>query len=326
MVMKSTLLLRHLRVENANAISGLTYGFPAISHFLGFTHALSRRLEQAFGLTLGGCAVIAHHTELQSQPLGNRREQVFALTRNPLTKEGNTAPFNEEGRIHLDITLLIECDFDADRLPKGESLEQRIRELHAWFEHTVPTLRLAGGTITNLGQVQWREHYEERELRRLCMSLLPGFALVCRHDLLKAHHQQRLNAEPDCELFDSLLDFVTLRHQALQDDNGAVSWQQLNKPAPGYLVPLAVGYQGISPLHEPGSIPSSRDQETPFRFVESIYTVGQWVSPHRIQDIDTLLWRYRHQEPYYLCENHYQTPELEWDELDAEPFMANDLF
>ncbi|WP_279456876.1 type I-F CRISPR-associated protein Csy2 [Aeromonas veronii] len=52
--MKSTLLLRHLKVENANAISGLTYGFPAISHFLGFTHALSRRLEQAFGLTLGG--------------------------------------------------------------------------------------------------------------------------------------------------------------------------------------------------------------------------------------------------------------------------------
>ena len=51
--MKSTLLLRHLKVENANAISGLTYGFPAISHFLGFTHALSRRLEQEHGLTLG---------------------------------------------------------------------------------------------------------------------------------------------------------------------------------------------------------------------------------------------------------------------------------
>lgn len=51
--MRSTLLLRHLKVENANAISGLTYGFPAISHFLGFTHALSRRLEQEHGLTLG---------------------------------------------------------------------------------------------------------------------------------------------------------------------------------------------------------------------------------------------------------------------------------
>lgn len=324
--MKSTLLLRHLKVENANAISGLTYGFPAISHFLGFTHALSRRLEQAYGLTLGGCAVIAHQTGLQSQPLGNRREQVFALTRNPLTKEGKTAPFNEEGRMHLDISLLIECDFDADRLPREASLDQRIHKLQAWFERTVPTLRLAGGTITSLELVQWRERYDERELHRLRMSLLPGFALVCRHDLLTEHHQQRLKVAPDSELLDSLLDFVTLRQQAQQDETGTVSWQQLAKPASGYLVPLAVGYQGISPLHEPGSIPSSRDQQTPFRFVESIYTLGQWISPHRIQDLATLLWRYRHQEPYYLCENRYQAPTLEWDENDAEPFMANDLF
>lgn len=316
--MKSTLLLRHLKVENANAISGLTYGFPAISHFLGFTHALSRRLEQDFGLTLGGCAVIAHRTGLQSQPLGNRREQVFALTRNPLTKEGKTAPFNEEGRVHLDISLLIECDFNVDNLPRGGSQDQRIQALQAWFERTAPTLRLAGGTITSLGLVQWRERYEGRELRHLCMGLLPGFALVCRHDLLTLHHQQRLSTEPGCELLDSLLDFVTLSHQAQQDEAGAVSWQQLAKPVSGYLVPLAVGYQGISPLHEPGTIPSSRDQETPFRFVESIYTLGQWVSLHRIQSLDTLLWRYRHQEPYYLCENHYIAPSLSVEEDDEE--------
>ncbi|HEH9400572.1 TPA: type I-F CRISPR-associated protein Csy2 [Aeromonas sobria] len=318
MGMKSTLLLRHLKVENANAISGLTYGFPAISHFLGFTHALSRRLEQNYGLTLGGCAVIAHHTVLQSQSLGNRREQVFALTRNPLTKEGKTAPFNEEGRVHLDISLLIECDFNVDNLPRGGSQDQRIQALQAWFERTAPTLRLAGGTITSLGLVQWRERYEGRELRHLCMGLLPGFALVCRHDLLTLHHQQRLSTEPGGELLDSLLDFVTLRYQAQQDEAGAVSWLQLAKPASGYLVPLAVGYQGISSLHEPGSVLSSRDQETPFRFVESIYTLGQWVSPHRIQSLDALLWRYRHQEPYYLCENHYIAPFLSIEEDDEE--------
>lgn len=316
--MKSPLLLHHLKVENANAISGLTYGFPAISHFLGFTHALSRRLEKEYGLALGGCAVIVHHTELQSQPLGNRGEQVFALTRNPLVKGKKTgeftpAPFNEEGRMHFDISLMIECDFDADNLPQGVSLDQRIHDLQAWFERTVPTLRLAGGTITSLGLVHWRERYEGRELRRLCMGMLPGFALVCRHDLLTLHHQQRLSTEPSSELLDSLLDFVTLRYQA-----GAVNWQPLAKPAPGYLVPLAVGYQGISPLHDPGSIPSSRDQETPFRFVESIYTLGQWVSLHRIQSLDTLLWHYRHQEPYYLCENHYIAPSLSVEEDDEE--------
>lgn len=317
--MKSTLLLRHLKVENANAINGLTYGFPAISNFLGFTHALSRRLEQAFNLTLGGCAVVAHKTELQSRPLGNRREQVFALTRNPLTKEGKTAPFNEEGRMHLDISLLIECEFNAEQLPGEGSNQQAIANLQSWFERVVPTLRLAGGTILSLEAVRWSESLDKRALRKLRMSLLPGFALVSRHDLLTEHHQARQQQAADAELLDSLLDFVAIQHRAEQAE-GEVSWRQQPKPGSGYLVPIAVGYQAISPLHAPGSIPSSRDRETPFRFVESIYSLGQWISPHRVDDLDSLLWRYRHQEPYYLCENQYLLPELpiSEDEEDDE--------
>lgn len=323
--MKSTLLLRHLKVENANAISGLTYGFPAISNFLGFTHALSRRLEQAFGLTLGGCAVVAHRTELQSSPLGNRREQVFALTRNPLTKEGKTAPFNEEGRMHLDISLLIECEFNADQLPGEGSLPQAIANLQSWFERVIPSLRLAGGTILSLAAVRWSESLDKKALRKLRMSLLPGFVLVSRHTLLIEHHQARQQQAADAELLDSLLDFVAIQHRAEQAE-GEVSWRQQPKPGPGYLVPIAVGYQAISPLHAPDSIPSSRDRETPFRFVESIYSLGQWISPHRVDDLDSLLWRYRHQEPNYLCENRYQEPDQVLDESDTELVMANDLF
>ena len=44
------LLLPHLRVQNANAISSpLTWGFPAPTAFLGFVHALERRLLGRFG-------------------------------------------------------------------------------------------------------------------------------------------------------------------------------------------------------------------------------------------------------------------------------------
>lgn len=325
--MKSTLLLRHLKVENANAIGGLTYGFPAISNFLGFTHALSRRLEQAFGLTLGGCAVVAHKTELQSRPLGNRRQQVFALTRNSLVKdkkkagEFKPAPFNEEGRMHLDISLLIECEFTADQLPGQGSLPQAISNLQTWFERVIPTLRLAGGTILSLEEGRWSESLDERALRKLRMSLLPGFALVSRHKLLTEHHQARQQQAADVELLDSLLDFVAIQHRAEQAE-GEVSWRQQPKPGPGYLVPIAVGYQAISPLHAPGSIPSSRDRETPFRFVESIYSLGQWISPHRIDDLESLLWRYRHQEPYYLCENQYLLPELPISEDEEDEFIS----
>ena len=44
--MSYLLLLPHIRIENANAVAGLTWGFPAITHFLGYVHALSRRVSE----------------------------------------------------------------------------------------------------------------------------------------------------------------------------------------------------------------------------------------------------------------------------------------
>ncbi len=44
--MKAFIRLGYVKIENANAIAGLTYGFPAITSFLGFTHTLSRQLRE----------------------------------------------------------------------------------------------------------------------------------------------------------------------------------------------------------------------------------------------------------------------------------------
>src|SRR5687767_14223913 len=103
--MKALLTIRNICVDNANAIAGLTYGFPAVSHFLGFTHALSRKLTRKLGVALGGCAVVCHSHKVQAYQPSGWGDYVFALTRNPLTKEGDTAPFNEEGRMHMEVTL-----------------------------------------------------------------------------------------------------------------------------------------------------------------------------------------------------------------------------
>ena len=44
-------LIKKIRILNANAISSpLTYGFPAISGFIGSVHALSRKISQQDGL------------------------------------------------------------------------------------------------------------------------------------------------------------------------------------------------------------------------------------------------------------------------------------
>lgn len=325
--MKSLLQLRHIRVENANAITGLTWGFPGIANFLGFTHALSRKLDQRCGLTLGDCAVICHEHQVQAYQPGGWGEHVFALTRNPLTREGNTAPFNEEGRMHMTVTLLIECEFDAEGINlAGGTLEQKIAGLKELVHELALCQRLAGGTITDIAQVRWQELERDQEerarmTRRLMLGLLPGFALVDRHDVLAEYHRQRQEQASGSriELLDSLLDFVALKYQPETGENQEkVEWRRQPKPSPGYLVPIAVGYQAISPLYDPGTVANSRDPDTPFRFVESVYSLGQWLSPHRVNELETIFWSYRYQDELYLCSNAYQ----EYDE-ESNDFEDN---
>ena len=40
--------------------------------------------------------------------------------------------------------------------------------------------------------------------------------------------------------------------------------------------------RAIAPLHEAGSVLNARDAATPLRFVESVYSMGEWISPHRL--------------------------------------------
>lgn len=312
--MKSLLVLNRISVENANAISGLTYGFPAVSNFLGFTHALSRKLEQQCGLKIGGCAVICHQHQVQAYQPAGWGDRVFALSRNPLTKEGKTAPFNEEGRMHMQVSLLLECEFSGEQVDfGGESTEQDIQRLEAFILEHALRQRLAGGTLSNIQTVRWQAlsdsaEQRNRDIRRLMLQLLPGFALVGRHDLLLEHHNNRSQNQPEAELLDSWLDFVALKFSAQQpknEDEKAV-WRQQPKPAGGWLVPLAVGFQAISPLYQPGEVTNSRDGLTPFRFVESMYSIGQWLSPHRVDDLQQLFWRYHYSDGCYLCRNAYQ--------------------
>ena len=146
--MSSLIILRNVQVENANAIAGFTYGFPGITNFLGYTHALSRKLQVSHGLTLDGCGVICHHHQVQCYQPGGRGDYVFAQSRNPLTKEGETSPIVEEGRMQLTVSLVLECN---GLIANGDF---GIAELKQHLELFCPTMRLAGGTITTIRQVE----------------------------------------------------------------------------------------------------------------------------------------------------------------------------
>ena len=325
--MKSLLILRNIKVENANAIAGLTYGFPAISNFLGFTHALSRTLKKDHNLILGGCAVVCHQHHVQAYQPAGWGDYVFSLTRNPLTKEANSPAFIEEGRMHMEVTLVIECDFTSNDFDFGtDNTKQDIAQFESYIHNKVLIQRLAGGTIQSMRHgrpvefSQVPEDDNEQFSRKKLLSLLPGFVLVNRSELLKEHYQNLRANNPDAELIDAWLDFVALKYRVPPDvkqdniaENKKIVWQRIEKPASGWLVPITTGFKAISPLYTNSEVANTRDTNTPFRFVESAYTIGQWISPHRIRDLEHLFWRYRAEGDWYLCQNNYQSinPERE---------------
>ena len=313
--MDALLILRHIKVENANAIAGLTWGFPAISNFLGFAHALFRKLPHELKLELTGCGVVCHNREVQAYQPRGWGDYVFSLTRNPLTKEAKTPSFIEEGRMHMTISLVIPVAGDLDEVGDREELKQLIEKL-------VFCMRLAGGTILSVGDVELQEPPEDHEglkifTRKQLRKLLPGFALVQRSDLLAEHTRYCKEQVPGVEPLDAWLDFSALKYQAQPPEeegaeNNQVEWLYVPKPSKGWLVPIPIGYRGISNLYKPGEVARTRDATTPFRFVESVYSVGEWLSPHRLANLEQLIWRY-HAEPetgWYLCENIYKPKEI----------------
>lgn len=324
---KSLLVLRHLCVENANAINGLTYGFPAVSGFLGFVNSMSIELEKKFeGVhhPLSGCAIIVHDHQIHGMKANNYSDFSFALSRNPLKKDAKPAGIVEEGRMTMDVSLIIPCTFDIDDLPDEFEDEDDIK---IFFNQWLPGSlyrHLAGGIIKSHGELSWRADIPT-DCRQLMRSLLPGFALLSRHDYLQEHHQQRCQSQENCEILDSLLDYVKLQYrteisaatsnESSEESNaskqGKYPWQYQPRPHKGYLVPLMVGYQGISPLYECETNPvkNARNIKTDFRFVEAIYSLSEWINPLKISDLEQLFWHYEYSESeeYYLCKQNIES-------------------
>lgn len=322
------LILPRLRVQNANAISSpMTWGFPSITAFTGFMTALERRLGADAGVHFVAVGVICHGFEAQVTQGGYTRS--FCLTRNPVLQDGSTAAIVEEGRVHLEITLVLEakiCDALLDDA-KRQALADHIA-------HQVAGMRLAGGSVMPPLPSQRQRSYpaklvrqatasteRDQQFKRLSRQWLPGFALVLRDDLLHARlailqQSSAVGASPPT-LMDAWLDLSRLNYRATTNpDTQAVEWK--SDARPGWLVPIPVGYAALSELHAPGTVAAARDPAVPFRFVESVYSVGQWVSPHRLSDCTQLMWRqtYVPDTGLYRCTNTYQTAAAAAAEFD----------
>jgi CRISPR-associated protein Csy2 len=80
-----------------------------------------------------------------------------------------------------------------------------------------------------------------------------------------------------------------------------------------------VGYAALTPIHSPGTVRNARDATVPMRFVESVYALGEWISPHRLTHLGQLLWHAETDEAQglYLCRNGYEAAKAEVAGADA---------
>lgn len=288
---KQLLLLPHIKVHNANALSSpFTIGFPAMTAWLGAVHALQRKLnEDNFkDLNFHSTAVISHDCDLQTHKgVGDYVHSIIG-TGNPLNKEGSRSAFIEEARCHLDVSLVIEY--------LGVNKDDEERLLERLSHHLNSSMKIAGGDILsfNLPIALKIEEGNDTELRKLTRQLMPGYAIVERRELMKEA------MENDQDAINALLNYLVIHHSCEQDDDGNIIWLSKRKTA-GWIVPIATGFHGITEL---GEAKNQRDPDVPHRFAESIVTLGEFKMPYKIKSINEILWHYQveTENNLYLCQ------------------------
>lgn len=289
------LLLPHLKIHNANAMSSpFTIGFPAMTAWLGVMHALERKVhENGFEqIHFSKLAISCHNFDLQTYK--GRGDYVYSIigTANPLDKDGSRPAFIEEARCHLEVSLLIEVE--------GYSI--RVRDsLLSLINTLLMQMKVASGDLlnTHLAEILLlNEEDEGDQLKQILHRLMLGSVLIERRDLMIDSMKEGKDG------VDALLDYLTVHHRPISTgDSDKLAWESRRK-SPGWIIPIAVGYQGVSPLSDK-PILNQRDDETPHQFAESIITLGEFKMPYRVEEIDEILWKYQFDDNkgLYLCCN-----------------------
>ncbi|MCH1931505.1 type I-F CRISPR-associated protein Csy2 [Shewanella sp. A25] len=285
----NVLILPHLKIHNANALSSpFTIGFPAMTAWLGFVHALERKLSQAglSDLMLHSAAVVSHRCDVQTHKGEGDFVHSIIGTGNPLDKDGSRSAFIEEARCHLDVSLVIEWSGNEDQVQQPEFTQQ--------LQAVIATMKVAGGDVLSVGKPSVKSVITEQDTAQVLRQLMPGYVLIERRDLMIDAMQQGDDA------IDALLSYLTVHHHCEQLEDQSVVWHSQRKTS-GWIVPIATGFQGISAL---GDAKNQRDPSVPHRFAESVVTLGEFVMAHKIKHLDDIFWQYHPdlENDLYLCQ------------------------
>jgi len=266
--MNKYILLKNVRVQNANAVAGFTWGFPAITHFLGFTHYLTRKLidsEHYTDLSFTGCAVIPHKTQVHiyrpvvESPKGSGNfiitEPQFCQSRNPAYQHKEqpkykvgTPPVIEEGKMNMTVSLLMSYD--------GYIGQNKHDDFKKWLLKICLLQRLAGGSILDIEAVDIydlsvNEKESSTKLRVLKRALLPGFVLKERSDYLEDYYKEECKKNDKAEVLDAWLYFITLKQKARPKASRITEYIK-NQPNSEL---IEIWHEHLKQPYEKGSIP-----------------------------------------------------------------------
>ena len=288
--MKDILLIPNIKIHNANALSSpYTIGFPAVTAWLGFMRALERKLKDTEFNEVKFTGIIVSCLDMDLQTYKGKGDYVHSIkaTSNPLDKSGKRPSFIEEARCDLEVTLAIECEIGIVDYEKFTQL----------IDNKIHTMKLASGDINSFKPSQFMQA-DNNNPRELTKYLMPGFCLVTRQDLM----EQSMSEGKDA--IDAMLNYLITTTDVNVDENHKVTKSKATKKEKGWIVPIAIGYQGISEL---GQLKNTRDETTPHRFAESVVTLGEFKMPYHFDSIDEMVWRYQAYQgnDLYLCQNNY---------------------
>lgn len=144
--------------------------------------------------------------------------------------------------------------------------------------------RFCGGNVVLLPAAL--KDRDNADLAKILSSLPPGRVLLDRRDLL----ERDLPGDP----LDKILHYLTWvpvavdKNEDVSQKNGDGENSEKSKkpdkeagfrrPEPGWLVPIAVGYQALESYDEGRFRKGTRDQSTPHLFVEDLIGLGELVS------------------------------------------------
>lgn len=269
--MKNYLIIKHLQIQNANASSGAyIMGFPAMTAWLGAVHALQRKINhkpEYKDVQFIQVGVVAHKCTPHSRRINYYNNLI--IPKKPLKEAAAKQPsFTPDPLINLNVSLIIETNkIDGDLF---EHFEKTIT-------NEVMRIKVASGTVLKIPRVSLETASTQQEEKRILQSLLPGYAIIERKDILLENPQAKDN-----------LNLMLTR---------LASWEKGCR-----LAPIVTGFKQISDFVK---VKNQRDYSLPHFFAESVVTLGEYRMPYRFENIDEMMWHYsiNKEQGLYLCVN-----------------------